>query len=354
MTRADRYLLREFVAPFAAGLVLSVLLILSLQLQQELGGLVRSGAALSAVLERLLWRMPRVATMAVPVATALGVSLAVNRLARDNEVTILRGTGKPLARLFAPFVVAGALLAAGNLWVAERWVPEAALRSRSLSGTAGEALGAGALPDARARVLVAFQGARRLDRDRHQLERVTVVRPDALVTGARGLYRSGVLEVEDAVVHVYGSDGVTRGERAAAVERVPVTLDFVRPVSLMGSDLSDLSYAELTRLAAAAARQGDRGRALTLETARWFKVGLPTMCLAFALCAPPLALRFSRAGGFAGVLLSVVSVFVGWNTLLFLQAVSLGGWVPPAACAFATHALLAGVGLALLVAQERR
>ena len=63
------------------------------------------------------------------------------------------------------------------------------------------------------------------------------------------------------------------------------------------------------------------------------------MCFVFALCAPPLCVRFSKAGSFAGVLLSVIIVFVGWNAVLLMKSVALSGWVSPLACAFATHVL---------------
>ncbi len=43
---------------------------------------------------------------------------------------------------------------------------------------------------------------------------------------------------------------------------------------------------------------GQTNDALKFEVERWFKLSLPAMCLVFTLCAPPLALRFSRAGGF--------------------------------------------------------
>jgi lipopolysaccharide export system permease protein len=72
----------------------------------------------------------------------------------------------------------------------------------------------------------------------------------------------------------------------------------------------------------------------------------------FALCAPPLALRFSRSGGFAGVLLSIIVVFVAWNTLLLMKYVGLGGYLPPAVAAWTTNGIFTLLGLWLLRTQE--
>ena len=46
------------------------------------------------------------------------------------------------------------------------------------------------------------------------------------------------------------------------------------------------------------------------------KYALPFVCLAFALVAPPLALRFARTGAYIGIFISIILVWVGWNTLL--------------------------------------
>jgi len=352
MTRADRYVLREFAGPFVAGLILSVLLIFALQLQRATGGIVRGGASLIDVAGPLLHDIPRIVVMAMPVATALGTSLAVNRLARDREVTVLRGTGKSLVRCFAPLLAMGLLLTGVIVWISEVGVPMARSRGRSEGAGSGVVLGPGALPDATARRLVSFAEPRG-DGRTTTLERVVVADDRGISVAPRARYRDRELVLEAAYEHAYDSEGTTVREVGPRDLRLHATLDFVPQGSWMPSDSVETSFRQLSHRAAAARRQGDRAGAVAAETARWFKVALPTLCGAFALCAAPLALRFSAAGGFAGVLLSVMVVFVAWNTHLFLQAVSLGGWVPPVACAFLTHALLCGTGVALLRALDR-
>ena len=122
--------------------------------------------------------------------------------------------------------------------------------------------------------------------------------------------------------------------------------------SLQQSFQTALSFTDLTKAAEIAMRKGDRRKALEYETGRWFKLALSGMCFVFALCAPPLCVRFSKAGSFAGVLLSVIIVFVGWNTVLLMKSVALSGWVPPVACAFSTHALFILVALVLLARSD--
>lgn len=354
MNRRDRYVLREFFGPFLAGLVLATLLIEVLQVQRRLASAGTARPPMDILLQDVLLSLPQVATMALPVAVALGVSLAVNRLARDHETTVLRCTGVGLTRLFLPLTVAGIVLAVANAVAVETIVPKMARRGAGGGAWAtGLVGGAGVVPDTRTKVLVSFAGVQADPGKDPRLGGVAVVLPDKIVTAASARYTPGILTLENARMHGYDRSGTTiREDRLASWEH-RAALDFARPSGFSPGSGAEETFAQWTRRSRAALAQGDRARHLAAETARWFKLALPTLCAAFALCAAPLALRFSKAGGFAGVLLSVVVVFVAWNTHLFFQAVALGGWIPPVACAFATHALLTTVGTALLVRLER-
>ena len=62
------------------------------------------------------------------------------------------------------------------------------------------------------------------------------------------------------------------------------------------------------------------------------------MCFSLGLLAPPARpSKFSQAGGFTGVLLlSVIMVFVAWNTWLLLKYVGQAGYLPPLVAAWST------------------
>ena len=82
------------------------------------------------------------------------------------------------------------------------------------------------------------------------------------------------------------------------------------------------------------------------------KLALPFVCFAFALCAPPLALRFARAGAYVGIFLSLVMVWVGWNTLLLTKFLGLSGKIPPFIAAWSPDILFAVLGLYFLITME--
>src|SRR3989441_1465643 len=85
-----------------------------------------------------------------------------------------------------------------------------------------------------------------------------------------------------------------------------------------------------------------------------FKLSVSSSCLVFALVCPPLSLRFARAGSFMGVLLSIILVFVYWNTLLAAKIVgaSFPQLVHPIVAAWGQNALFALIGLFVLWKSE--
>lgn len=110
MRLCDRYLLKEFLTAFLLGLTTAVLLVIALRFQTVATQLARDHAPLLRLVTQIVYDLPRVLEMALPVATALGAALATNRLARDNEILVMRGTGTSLSRVFRPFFLLGIAL----------------------------------------------------------------------------------------------------------------------------------------------------------------------------------------------------------------------------------------------------
>ena len=86
----------------------------------------------------------------------------------------------------------------------------------------------------------------------------------------------------------------------------------------------------------------------TLEVSYHLKAAVPVACVVLALCAPVLSFLLARAGGFVGVLLAIVLVFVFWNTLLLFQILGNHGILPPLLAAWSPNLLFGVGGLVIL------
>lgn len=360
MRLCDRYIFKEFVQAFLVGLVTAMLLVIALKFQQETTRLARDHASVGQLLQQIFWDLPNVLEMALPVATALGAALATNRLARDNELTVLRGTGTPLARLFLPFGVLGFFLALLGIYATNELQPRASEKRKELTGLSNAVNGAFEQEQTtrggdKGEWLVQFQSGQRTSTTTWQLNNVSLIQKRRTLLAASATYdsNSGNWQLQNATEHRYDSQGTWIGQTTAPTWPAPIQArtDFSSTLpfwELQGGFQTPERFQNLQAAARSYAKLGNKKQALASETAGWFKLALSSMCFVFAICAPPLSFRFSKAGSFAGVLLSIIIVFVGWNTVLFMKSVALSGWIPPAACAFATHVLFLGIGLALL------
>ncbi|HEV2126092.1 MAG TPA: LptF/LptG family permease [Chloroflexota bacterium] len=119
MTRFDRYLLRETLAPLLFSLALySTLAVVSVTLPR-LQWVV--GAPVKDLAYWLLLQVPAALVQTLPVALVLAVLLVFGRLAASSELLAAQAGGISLLRIGAAFVFLSALFAAAALGVNE-WV----------------------------------------------------------------------------------------------------------------------------------------------------------------------------------------------------------------------------------------
>ena len=361
MRLADRYVFSELILPFFIGTLAVLMMLVGNTLFAYLGRMLQEKWPVEIVLRALVLNIPTVLVLTLPVATALAASLATSRMARDQEVNVLRGGGAPLIRLFAPVLLFGAIISATAFYISDRVVPWAWREQQNTEALLYN------LPKDPVQSNVAFKvdryafyigSAQRVGTGRLRLNKVIIVRtPDGpdhypiITTAQTAEYYEDEWTLKDVVTHYHNKQGITILESTAPTGKLNLRVNFSQ---VMTPPLREdqLAFAELTQRAVDARRLGQTNDALKFEVERWFKLSLPAMCLVFTLCAPPLALRFSRAGGFTGVLLSIIVVFVAWNTLLFMKYIALGGLLPPVVAAWMTNVLFTVIGLWMLRAQE--
>jgi len=363
LKKSDIYLFSELLLPFFIGTFALIMMMVGTTLYALLESLLREKWPLPVILKILALNIPAVLVLALPVATSLAVSLAVNRLARDNEITALRGMGISLTRIFMPVLVFGLLVAAADLYLSDAVVPWASKEQQSaqfyLDSLPKNKIDAG-LTVSRDNFTITFGSREKVSDTKYRLYKVIVVEAAktnleyAIITTADTMeYENGVWTAAPVVTHYYNPDGTTRMDVLAESFTLPLAIDFSLAYRTnSGNEAMTLTLKEITEKATAAREQGLTRQALTYETERWFKLSLPAMCAVFAFCAPPLAMKFSRGGSFTGILLSIILVFVGWNTLLLMKYFALGGVVPPIIAAWTTNLLFTLLGLVLIRTQE--
>lgn len=363
--RMDRYLLGEMVLPFVGGILLIVVMLVGNTLWPLLGDIVKNGIPPPIIVRLIVFNIPILIPLTLPPGVALASAWAVNRMARDSEITAIRMAGVPLRRLFLPIILVGLFSSAASFVVGDQVVPPA---WREFQKTQGQMFSYAlqASPSLAANKVFTFQDysfhIREVRRDpggrpdRLQLYGVTLYQNPTepggfptLITAKSADYDRDVWTLHDAHLMTFDTEGLVKVE-ARNLPGKTITLNLQVPLESLsqtaGGTLDDQTMAELGAQMDALARTGQDNTAVAFSY--YAKLGLPFLCLAFALCAPPLALRFARAGAYVGIFLSIVMVWVAWNTLLLTKILGLAGKMPPSLAAWSPALLFAVVGVYFL------
>lgn len=125
MKRIDRYILKSFIGPFFAILIVVVFCLMLQFLWVYIDELVGKGLGLRVVLEFLMWGICTILPMSIPLATLLSSMMVVGNLAENNELIAIKSTGVSLARVMAPLTAASLVIAIGSFFVCDSLVPKA-------------------------------------------------------------------------------------------------------------------------------------------------------------------------------------------------------------------------------------
>ncbi len=107
----DRYVLREFLLPLGAALLLFVFALAMDRVFALLDLVLNRGIAPWTVLRLMACLLPSIAAVALPMASLLAALLSFGRLAHDRELLAMKGAGLSLVRLSASVAGAGLVFA---------------------------------------------------------------------------------------------------------------------------------------------------------------------------------------------------------------------------------------------------
>jgi lipopolysaccharide export system permease protein len=357
------------VLPFLSGIFAVVTMLVGNTLYALLDQILRNRIPLSIICRLVVFNIPALVVLTLPVGVALSSALAVNRLSRDSEITPIRLSGTSLRRIFLPIYIAGVVMSFFSFWMSEFVVPRATIEfQKTQSAMLGYAITAS--PTLVSDRVFTYQNYSFFVREATKgvpghpnalAVRGVVIyeNPEGengfprLIAAQSAVYDDGNWTLTDAMIHMLDSNGFTTTEAHAGTFILPLRA----PIPMMSTAASGFAgqpdqytMAQLAEQIQILSKTGQDASAL--EVAYQFKMALPFLCLAFALCAPAISIKFARTGSFVGVFLSIVMVFVAWNTLLLTKALGLSGHLPPFLAAWTPDILFAAVGVIVVWRSE--
>lgn len=125
MKKLDRFILKSFIGPLIAILLVVVFILLLQFLWLYIDELVGKGLGLRIILEFLMWGACTILPQALPLATLLASMMIVGQMAENNELLAIKAAGVSFSRIIAPLTAASLVIAVGAFFIGDRLVPHA-------------------------------------------------------------------------------------------------------------------------------------------------------------------------------------------------------------------------------------
>jgi len=361
----DRYLLREILLPFAAGLVFLTQILVATNVLAQASVLFGSGVSGLDVLRVSVSLVPHFLGYVLPVSFLLGAVVGAGRLAEDREIVALGAAGLSPIRLVRVPLLLGVVVAAGALYLGLRVEPGALRDARARvndlirRNITSDVRGGVFYDDLPGLTLYAeataggrWENVLLSDRSDPEASLLALSRRGRLEPAGGGSDLRLVLEDGEAHREELRTDEYL----SARYRQATITLGVaaaLREQNRLGGSLFELTPEQIIDRARAAAAAGDEAGRLRWETFLHRRIAAPLSVLAFALLAVPVAAarRGGRGFGYAVTLLSVVAYYALMRLGEGLsQKGSLPSWLGPELgnLAFA----LGGAGLVLLLARR--
>lgn len=116
MSRADRYILRQFIQTFFFGILAFVTIYLVVDLIENLDDFSDRNVPALIVVKYYIYYIPEIVKLIVPISMLLAGLFTFSRLDSTHELTALRAAGRSMRRIAFPLLVLGLIVGGTMIW----------------------------------------------------------------------------------------------------------------------------------------------------------------------------------------------------------------------------------------------
>lgn len=355
MKTLDRYVAKEMLVPFVAGFLVVLVLLVGNIVYNNIGLIVSRLKQWPDLLYYILLQAPYFVMIALPSGALFGCSLAVSRLARDSETTMMRMAGISVRRIFLPVFIVGALISIMAYVFQERVTVWAERESAKVLKRIWMAPGP---PPVEANVFFKvdnyyfYVNSVKRYGDKLELGNVMLYEPPAgpgfaqLTTAKSAVEENHVWVLREGIIYRVAQDGepelVGHFKKMKLDLRRALTDYFVQEQKTPKA----MSLTELRQQMKMLQQSGLDDKVYKLEYG--YKLAIPLSSLVLMFCVAPLSLRFGRGGGFMGILIGIVVLFFYWNVILFSRVLGETGGLPAAIAGWSEVIVFSAAGVVLM------
>ena len=344
MNILDRYLLREYLKAFFVGLLFFIALIIIVRLLDKDIKKFDDDVAYMTAVKIVLYQAPRRIMEVVPVAAFVAIFFVLGRMVQSNEFTAMKAGGLSVYRLLVPvlmvtLVICG-LFALFYNRVASPAFHEAHLLQNNVRPRRGRN--------------IVFKGkddrifySQRIALDARKIQQLTIYEHDtegklARVTFAKtAAWTPTQWQLTDGYIRHFEA-GVEVGYEAFDTYAIERHED---PARFIGSE-KDPRAMTIEELRQQITYKQEAGQISRKEQVKLYhKTAYPFAAVVVIMLGAPIAIRFGRAGFFAGLVIAFFLSFIYWAlSFATLEGLSESGKLHPLLACWGANILYAVVG----------
>ena len=123
MKKLDRFIIKSFVGPFIAILLVVVFILVMQFLWLYIDELVGKGLSMRVIMEFLAWGSATMLPLSLPLATLLASMMTLGQFGENNELLAIKAAGISLQRVLIPLGVICLGISIGTFFVCDRLIP---------------------------------------------------------------------------------------------------------------------------------------------------------------------------------------------------------------------------------------
>ena len=123
MKKLDQFILKSFIGPFVAILLVVVFILMMQFLWLYIDELVGKGLSFKIILEFLGWGSITMLPLSLPLATLLSSMMTMGQLGENNELLAIKAAGISLQRMMIPLSIACLVISIGAFFVSNDLIP---------------------------------------------------------------------------------------------------------------------------------------------------------------------------------------------------------------------------------------
>ena len=391
-----RYILKEMIGPTLLGFCFYTSIIVMRTMLELASVIIRRSLSLEDVGKLLLYSLPNIVVLTLPMSLLFGILLAIGRLSSDSEIIAMRALGISTRTIYRPVFLFSFAVFLLNVYLINVVMPPGNTKLESIRR---DLLTASAATEIKPRIfyddypnLMIYINDVDLNgqwkgvflADSRSEEALTVATPqeatdranapredDAagalsagrgqrIITAAAGrlaLHKPTKqiwMDLDHAQTHVWDPQRSDRYDlNRNAAQKILLPLDRELPTNMLNRSLKSLTLRELVEEARRQRRGGDRATYNTARVEIHKKFAIPFACLAFGILALPLGITNRRGGKSSGFSLSIAIILFYYVALNNGEQLAASGRIPPWLGMWAANFILFGLGIYLLSRANR-